>query len=86
VHDLAELLPDLQRALAAETSLRTKQTLDRAVRILRDGFLQEREQDGQWRLTYRGPHGESVTFWADAAEVSGSGVPAIVARHRQREG
>jgi DNA-binding transcriptional ArsR family regulator len=84
VHDLVELLPDLQRAFAAETNLKTKQTLDHAVRILRDGHIAEREQDGKWRLNYRGPQGESVTFWADPAEVSRDGFQAVIAEHRQR--
>jgi hypothetical protein len=85
VHDLAELLPDLQVALAAETNLKTKQTLDHAVRILRDGYIGEREQNGRWRLTYRGPQGESVTFWADGADVSRDGVQGVIGQHRQRE-
>ena len=82
VHDLSELLPELQRALAAERSAKAKLTIDRAIQILRDGHIAEREPDGQWRLTYRGPEGESVTFWADPTGVSRDGAQAIVARHR----
>jgi hypothetical protein len=85
VHDLSELLPDLERVLAAEKNVKTKRTLDDAVRILRDGHIAEREPDGRWRLNYRGPQRESVTFWADAADVERDGVPAVVARHRARD-
>ena len=85
VHDLPELLPDLERALASETNRKAKQTIDWAVRIMRDGYIAEREPDGQWRLTYRGEEGECATFWVDAADVARHGIPAVIARKRRRE-
>lgn len=85
VHDLRELLPDPERALAAETNVKTTQTLDHAVRILRDAHIAERQPDGRWRLNYRGPHGDSVTFWAEATDVSRGGVRGAVEQHRERD-
>lgn len=79
-----DLLPDIERAIAAETNAKTRQTLQHHLRMLRDGYIAEDRPGGRvsvWLRTSRGASGHDV----DAATVKEKGIAAVVAELRKAE-
>ena len=79
--DMNEFIPVLTKALAVEKDGKTKRSLEHSLRMLRDGYILDRQDDGTysfWTRTSDGHGGRYVT----EAELNSKGIDAIVREFR----
>lgn len=77
-----DLLSDLQQAIAAEKSAKTRQTLQYSHEMLRDGYIVKDAVNGRvmiWLRTPRGSSGHEV----DVAAIKEKGIASVVAELRR---
>ncbi len=77
---VAELVPDLEAAFAKEKHETTKGTLEFELRLLRDGYILEPDEDDDdhFSITVRIPNG-TRGGWVSRSELDQRGIQAIVA-------
>jgi hypothetical protein len=79
-----DLLPLLERAVAAEKSGRTRDSLEHSLRMLRDGYILDPMGDGTYTLwidTPQGSVGKSVT----EEELKSKGISCLIVDYRDAE-
>jgi hypothetical protein len=76
---LADLVPELEDAFAAEKNSRARSTIEFNLRLLRDGYILVPELDGSVEVTTFCKNG-IVSGWFQEREIRKRGIRAIVAR------
>jgi len=75
---LRELVPELEEAFAREKHEKARQTIELELRLLRDGFILDRKQDGTMWITTFVPHGIRCQR-IEQTEIDARGIEAIAA-------
>jgi hypothetical protein len=81
-HELTELLPELDRLAQVEKSEGAKESLHRAVGLLRDGYFLKPWGPGRYYLDL----GHGSFAGVSEGELKEKGIQAIVAKHRRPKG
>jgi hypothetical protein len=75
---LRQVVSDLEAAFAVEKNKEARETIEFELRLLRDGYILERDEEGMLQVTAFTPNGVATGYF-EAAEIEERGIDSIVA-------